>query len=76
MAHFVKLSGVNDVSRYGNGEPYTILINVDNIVNVVRDISDKYSMIGTVNNTVLRVTEDLDTVVKLCGGDGKKVLNS
>lgn len=75
MAYFVKLSGVNDVSRYGNGEPYTILINVDNIVNVVRDISDKYSLIGTVNNTVLRVTEDLDTVAKLCGCDNKKVLN-
>lgn len=76
MAYFVKLSGVNDVSRYGNGEPYTILINVDNIVNVVRDTSDKYSMIGTVNNTVLRVTEDLDTIVKLCGYNTKKVLNS
>ena len=73
MAHFIKLSGVNDVSRYGNGEPYTILINVDNIVNVVRDVTNKYSMIDTMNNTVLRVTEDLDTVAKLCSGN--KVLN-
>jgi len=71
MAQFIKLSGVNDVSRYGNGEPYVILINVDNIVNVVRDSSDRYSMIGTVNNTVLRVTEDLDTIVKYCNLNNK-----
>jgi len=71
MAQFIKLSGVNDVSRYGNGEPYVILINVDNIVNVVRDSSDRYSMIGTVNNTVLRVTEDLDTIAKYCNLNNK-----
>lgn len=71
MAQFIKLSGVNDVSRYGNGEPYSILINVDNIVNVVRDSTDTYSMIGTVNNTVLRVTEDLDTIAKYCSVNNK-----
>lgn len=71
MAQFIKLSGVNDVSRYGNGESYVILINVDNIVNVVRDSSDRYSMIGTVNNTVLRVTEDLDTIAKYCSVNNK-----
>lgn len=71
MAQFIKLSGVNNVSRYGNGESYVILINVDNIVNVVRDSSDRYSMIGTVNNTVLRVTEDLDTIAKYCSINNK-----
>lgn len=75
MAHFVKLSGVDDISRNGRGEKYSILVNVDNIVSIGRSNNGNYTLLNTVNNTVLRVTEDLDVVAKLCGCIENKVLN-
>jgi len=75
MAHFVKLSGINDIGRGSNGETYTILVNIDNIVSIGRAGNGNYTILNTTNNSILRVTEDLDTVAKLCGCDNKKVLN-